>query len=39
MSDRGKRSHIVHYDWLDSQEGKEFLGVLLRRNKRRTFGW
>ncbi|XP_046864535.1 LOW QUALITY PROTEIN: ciliogenesis and planar polarity effector 2-like [Xenia sp. Carnegie-2017] len=38
MSDRKKRHHFVHYDWLESQEGKEFLGILLRRNKRRIFG-
>ncbi|CAB4008150.1 REM2- and Rab-like small GTPase 1 isoform X2 [Paramuricea clavata] len=38
MSDRSKQTRLVQYDWLESQEGREFLGVLLRRNKRRIFG-
>ncbi|XP_028393756.1 ciliogenesis and planar polarity effector 2-like [Dendronephthya gigantea] len=38
MSDRRKKNRLVQYDWLESQEGKEFLGILLRRNKRRIFG-
>lgn len=33
-----RQTRLIQYDWLESQEGKEFLGILLRRNKRRIFG-
>ena len=32
------RGSAIQFDWHETQEGKEFFGGILRRNRRKMFG-